>query len=80
MQVHLSTVPARVRLFLSLSLFLPFPTVYLFLPSLLSFFGSTDAQIKGDSGRAASPFRMKRPRLLLFHSFLFPLSLLSAPG
>lgn len=62
---------ASASLSLSFSLFLPFPTIYLFLPSLLSFFGSTDAQIKGDSGRAESPFRMKRPRLLLFPFFSF---------
>lgn len=46
--------------------------------SLAFFLRSTDAQIKDDSGRAESPFRMKRPRLHLFH-FLLLLLLLPCP-
>lgn len=51
MQVHLSTVPARIHLL--------FPFLSLLSLGLVRQ-ASTDAQIKGDSGRAESPFRMKR--------------------
>jgi len=67
MQVHLSMVLTRMHFSLSIV-----------LSSLLLSFGSPDAQIKGDSGRVESPFRMKRPWSLLFYLLPFLALFLSA--